>query len=160
MGVMKRDTKMKIDGHLTESKLGELLTYVYGENNVVGQYKLDKYKIDFYIKPTNTFVEFDGFRHFNCYATITRDKLVEKLIHESEAHLIRVPYFIQAKTVLQLLKSSKAIEQDYPDGFISPKALKPRDFSRKGHNVFVDFLQNLPACSRSQIIETLELCDF
>jgi hypothetical protein len=42
---------------LTESKLGELLTHLYGKTDVKAQYKLEKYKIDFYVESINTYFE-------------------------------------------------------------------------------------------------------
>jgi very-short-patch-repair endonuclease len=146
---------MVINGHLTELKLGELLTHLYGENNVKAQYKLEKYKIDFYVEPINTYFEFDGFRHFTCHSTIVRDNLVGKIIEKQGAKLVRVPYFIQANTVLTMLSRDDTIVQDYKDGFISPKALKPRDFSRYGHVVFLKIFESLPSFSKEQILETL-----
>jgi hypothetical protein len=53
----KRVVNMVINGHLTESKLGELLTHLYGKTDVKAQYKLEKYKIDFYVESINTYFE-------------------------------------------------------------------------------------------------------
>lgn len=151
---MSKETQtLKIDGFLTEAKLGVFLEELFGTENVKRQYTLKpyRYRIDFaVIRPgkKTILIEYDGDRHFTDYDVIKRDEAVNKVYIEElmDTHeFIRIPYFIQLTTATfkwffkNCYEGSLQIIQDYPHGFIDSKIL-PNHFHLLGDKYYVTYI--------------------
>lgn len=134
--------------YLTESLLGVFLSErfnpnyendrVLKESNIRGRY-------DYIFYEEKLIVEFDGYRHFNSAKQIMSDKAKNKVANELGFRLIRIPYFVQFDSeVIDYyfgdLFSNKEAFNNYPHGFIDPKAMMPADYCGLGQKEFLKFL--------------------
>lgn len=128
--------------YLTESRLGHLLS---AQTEVVPQFKLERYRVDFILPRQNVLLEFDGFRHYQDPAVIERDSKVNAIAEGEGYTLIRIPYFVQwCSSVAKRVGLRGPIRPSYPHGFIDPKALLPAAFCLRGLTRFQWDLQQFP----------------
>lgn len=139
---------MKTD-YLTESLLGIFLSErlnsnyendrVLKESNIRGRYDYIFYK-------EKLIVEFDGYRHFSSAKQIMSDKCKNEIASNLGFKLIRIPYFVQLdREVIEFyfkdILSNKQTFNNYPHGFIDPKAMLPADFCELGQKEFIKFMR-------------------
>lgn len=139
-----------INDYLTESLLGSFLSErlsntfendrVLKESNIRGRYDFISYK-------EKLILEFDGYRHFSSAKQIISDENKDKIADDLGFLLIRIPYFVQLDSeVIEYyfkdLIQNKEKFNNYPHGFIDPKAMLPADFCELGQIKFLEFLEN------------------
>lgn len=143
-----------IKNYLTENLLYLFLKQRYAKT-IIRQYKIKfndrTYRVDFFLSNEYTIIEFDGYRHFNCYRNQIRDEIIKNYCKENNIKLIRIPYFIQLDTeaINYFFKDIKLNDynsfNNYLHGFIDDKALRPYDFNYAGLIIFNDILSKIPA---------------
>lgn len=152
---------IRYDGYLTEQKLGDILTDMFGEDNVTKQfkfsdvddYKLFRYDFMYTYNNINYLVEFDGRAHFNSADTIRRDEIKEQIFQNTTLDnyyqkVIRIPYFVQltnkvaSKLIPHFDEMNIEIEQNYSHGFIDKKAMLPADWTALGEVRFLKVLSD------------------
>lgn len=138
---------IKYESYLTEQKLGKLLRSIFP--TVIDQYRIDRFKVDFFIPAIRAIVEFDGYRHYTDAKCIARDKELQSIC---QFPIIRIPYWIQMDnstflwafgdkiTNKYIHNRGIVITRDYPHGFISSASTckLPADFTVAGWNKFLD----------------------
>lgn len=146
---------------LTEQKLGEVLrNEIFVNNEIISQYKIFSYKVDYVIKEYNLIVEFQGFQHFTNTKNVYNDIQRIKRLKNNGYIILQIPYFIQlTSNVLNFLFSSYTNRKDdlsnqFPHGFIHPKVTLPCDFCKLGKKRYNYFLSIFPnevkdQCERS-----------
>lgn len=138
-----------ITEYLTESLLGIFLSERFNsdyENDRILKESNIKGRYDYIFYKDKLIVEFDGYRHFNSSKQILSDKNKNKIAEELKFKLIRIPYFVQLDSeVIEYffgsIISNKEIFNNFPHGFIDPKAMLPADFCELGQNEFTNFLR-------------------
>lgn len=155
-----------IKNYLTENLLYLFLKQRYAKT-IIRQYKIKVnnkiYKVDFFLSDVNTVIEFDGYRHFNCYKNQIRDEIINNYCDENKIRLIRIPYFIQLdeEMIKYFFNDIKLINYTifnrYPHGFIDNNALRPYDFNLFGYKIYNDILNSIPINIKEQIISTYHM---
>lgn len=137
--------KYTIIDYLTENKLKELLTSVYINIQSNVNVPNTKMRWDFLIN-NNTIVEFDGDSHYCNIDVIRRDTLKDNIAKSLNYNTIRIPYFIQLnnQSFFYYFKKSIDIIQNYPHGFINPKATLPASYCEMGIQRFINEIKLLP----------------
>jgi very-short-patch-repair endonuclease len=126
--------------YLTESLLGVFLSERLNSNyendrvlkgsNIRGRYDYIFYK-------EKLIIEFDGYKHFSSSKQIMSDKCKNEISFNLGFKLIRIPYFVQLDNeVIKFffkdeIKNTKTFN-NYPHGFIDPKAMLPSDYCELG----------------------------
>ncbi len=166
--------------YLTEELLGTILRTI-PDATVEGQWALPntRFKYDYKVttKDYTYFVEFDGYGHFTCPKTITRDSHKDEMlldfIHSLEPineedtdacsydeyisdkyKIIRIPYFVQLDdTMLEYYFEGTDITvgYKYPHGFIDSNAKTPDYFCYQGILKYKSVLNSLPKWVREDI---------
>jgi hypothetical protein len=146
--------------YLTESLLGVFLSErisnnfendrVLKESNIRGRY-------DYIFYDHKLIFEFDGYRHFNSSKQIISDKIKNKKANDLGFKLIRIPYFVQLDSEVIGYYFGDLIENkdkfnDYPHGFIDPKAMLPSDFCELGQIEFTNFLESTKETDFNKLI--------
>lgn len=156
--------------YLIEEKLYPILNSIYGNENVVRQYRLENKKIVDYMCSSdnkNVVVEFDGWQHYTQQKVIQRDSDVDTLLASKGIEIIHVPYWLQIETVLPVLfgidnfdKSTVCgIFNDYKNGFNDSKCIHPHDYNINGWKRFINELNRLPIDIRNGVISTFNVDD-
>jgi len=148
------------DQYLTEKLLGVFLNERFANYKIIPQYKINRFKIDYFIIELNTAIEFNGYRHYNSTQNIIRDEKVDKICKDKKIKLINIPYFAQLDNVMityffkDLPISNYKDFNLYPHGFIDPKALRPYDFCVEGLLRFKYELNTFPSDVSEKILKT------
>ena len=145
---------------LTESKLVEALSSVYGEHDVSTQKKFTFGKrwirVDCCIESTRQVYEFQGGQHYTNRVNIYNDENRRKNLKAAGYEMVDVPYFIQLSPgVLEVLGLPSDIPvPQFPSGFISPRAELPAQFPEPGLHRFEQDLKRFPS-EKESIRESL-----
>lgn len=145
---------VEVKGYLTESKLGDTLREIFGENNVISQVSVKgtKLRIDFKVIYDNKelYVEFNGDSHYRDVEVIRRD--FEKT--KTFPNLVSIPYWVQLDALTfkyyfghlfnNDIDLNCIIKTDFPHGFISEKCVLPSYFCELGISRFLSEFNNLP----------------
>jgi len=132
--------QIKIDGFLLESKLGDLLRFVYGADDIQSQYSIGRYRFDFLVKSKKLLVEFDGDKHYTDIKTIFRDDIKNRLAVDGGFGIVRIPYFLQLTSELfnGMFNEELLIEQNFSHGFIDCNAVLPASYCMIGREKFLN----------------------
>ena len=154
-----------INNYLTEELLGKFLIERFINEKIYKQYKIDKFKVDYFLESTNLVVEFNGYRHYSETKNIERDNKVLNSCKLKNINIIFIPYFVQLdSTIIKYYFEQYGILNfdnfnSYPHGFIDNKAMRPIDYCFKGLVRYFSELQKLPLVVSNQIKNTDELKD-
>jgi len=157
---------IEITDYLTEDGLAKILEKICLETGNVfinRQVKIPPlnrmpFDIELLWLGKKTFVEFDGYYHYQDAKTIYNDELKNNIIEENKYDLIRIPYWVQLDTesFKHYFNFDYEIKTSFPHGFIDSKALLPASFCRLGFLRFEKELEVLSATSIPQkVIDSL-----
>lgn len=154
--------------YLTEKSLGNILRDVFGPAAVQTQYKVGKFKADYFVrgaghKGHGAAVEFDGYRHYNNTDNVLRDTHFNNECSYQGIEAIRIPYFVQYDVIMPYyfgigyrpVCSGAA----YPCGFIDTNTLHPRDFCILGLCRFILEMSAFPKTIREDVYESMNHLD-
>ena len=156
----------------TETHFGSILDNLFGQNLVKRKQllKIDGKirKPDFIIELDNpVIVEFDGWQHFTkCEQAFKDLKYDDYFSILSNYKTIRLPYFIQpTKEVIKFLfkeiirdtNFNSDFSNNFPHGFIHPKALCPGDFCFLGLFRFLKDMKSFPIEVKNQVKKSLKM---
>lgn len=162
--------KIKYESYLTEQKLGSVLKSLAKARQLTlkAQWKIGRGRCDFAlfrkdeIEPFVVY-EFDGFRHYNSYATQQADKNKDILLTNAGIRIIRIPYFLQLhEDVAHIFiptKETLIFDVNYLHGFIDKIALRPVDYNEYGLKKFLTQLQLLPQSTACAVWQSLRIND-
>ena len=156
---------------LTEAKLGDVLKIIFKDENIIHDKKLDllnhsNFRPDYLLPNRKLLVEFQGYQHFTITKIACKDIIKQKAAIASGYQLIEVPYFVQLTKNVTIKLFNEQIDKNlrklnfsnnFPHGFIHPKATLPYDYCSLGLRRFKEFLNNLPNEVRLQCHESTKL---
>jgi hypothetical protein len=153
--------EIKIDGYLTETKLGNVLNSI-SEFETIKSYKVlnTRFRYDYFIKNKNLIIEFDGDLHYRDSFVIKRDNTKDELMKNLNIKVIRIPYFVQLNNETfnfyfkDYCNESFNIIQNYPCGWKDSKIF-PASFCELGTLRFIKEFNLLPLDVQSQIKNSL-----
>ncbi len=108
------------------------------------------YRNDYY----KLIIEFDGFRHFSDPHTIINDKKRDMFYTQNNYTFIHIPYFIQLNITGvngYFYNYTQEAFNDYPHGFIDPRAMLPAQFCSLGLQNFIHIMSFLNIPERNKI---------
>lgn len=146
--------------YLTEKSLGHYLTDIF-ETPFINNQQIGRYRVDWYSPKLSIGVEFDGYRHYTDSMNQFRDRVKDCFLQSLDINVMRIPYFIQLsqETINSLLlfkgTFTKEWQQEYPHGFIDPKALLPANFNEMGVRQFIRDLNRVQLTVKREIINSL-----
>lgn len=141
---------------LSEKNLKDVLNHIFPGITISHQYRLDKFRIDYYLEFNNRKMafEFDGPTHYTQSKTQWRDIKVKNILKDMNIDLIRIPYFVQINSEnIEVFLGHEfckdnglfeiKLESEYKNGFWDKKCLLPGDFNQHGWKLFFSFYENL-----------------
>jgi hypothetical protein len=150
-----------MSAYLKESGLPDFLGALYPGYSFLFNKQIpgsgQKFRPDAYSASARLVVEFDGWQHYNSASRIKKDWQKYETCGALGLIVVRIPYFIQTCNGLVDRFPGAAevkVDQDYPHGFVDPKALLPADFCELGVKRFVDDLFNYDFAT-ADIIDSL-----
>jgi len=116
-------------------------------------------RFDYILPDQKLIIEFDGDSHFTSAKAIVNDLDKEELAQSFDYSVIRIPYFIQLDDAMINHYFGEYITHDiikfefnqYPHGFIDPKARTPGDFCELGQKRFMDTWKSIPHTVQLQL---------
>lgn len=147
--------------YLSESLMGEFLSERFNnhfENDRVLKDSNIRGRYDYIFYKEKLIVEFDGYRHFNSAKQILSDRKKNEIALRLGFELIRIPYFVQmdSEVIEFYFKehiSNRETFNNYPHGFIDPKAMLPADYCELGQKEFIKFMKNTEGTSFNKSIK-------
>lgn len=153
---------MTIKTYLNEELLGVFLqnNTVYNGEWIHNKKFYDKsYRPDYVNHHEKIVVEFDGYRHFSDFKTITNDYSKDDYITSKEYSIIRIPYFVQlnsSEIIKHYFNQNLPTFNDYPHGFINKTAMLPFDYNFLGVERYKNIIKNLPQEVVKQIFYSIK----
>ena len=154
--------KISIEGYLVQSKLESAIKQIVGDGwrgrelRVPGTKR--RWDMAYEMDRKTTVIEFDGDEHFWNSLKIKVDREKDKIAADVGYTVVRIPYWVQLTTeTLKFYFGLEAeIEQSFPHGFISKKALLPASYCELGIDRFRNEIKALPSTVRNAVIASLQ----
>lgn len=144
---------------LTEEKLGKILKELYKNDEIIYNKKMGlPFRPDYQIPSLKICFEFNGYHHFNNSQTIYKDYMKNEWCISNNWKRIEIPYFLQLnKDILSFynLNNSNDFSENFPCGFIHPKALLPGNFCYHGNERFNKIFHKLPENIKFEIFNSI-----
>ncbi|ELE9267230.1 DUF559 domain-containing protein [Enterobacter kobei] len=148
--------------YLTEQNLGDLLRDIVPELNFIHDTAVPgasnkRRRPDYRCESEKLIIEFDGDAHYCKAQRIITDREKDFDYNNLGYTVFRIPYFIQItdNIISSIFKKDIPFTQQYPHGFIDPKAVLPADFCELGIRRFLNDLEVFSEY-KNEIIESLK----
>jgi hypothetical protein len=158
---------------MTAKSLGDIAE-IFLEDKLVPEYKIQRFKIDFFSQKYKIAYEYDGPEHYCEVNHIERDMRKDVVCEEAGIHLVRWPYYFQfTKDVARWIfrekysdikydKSIKLVYNvDQENNILAPGLHKskntPANFVERGIKRFLFELDQAPESLKSQVIYSFQL---
>lgn len=151
-----------IPGYLTQAKLEEAVRALL-PNGFIGRElrvgsSMKRWDMVVRTPSGECAIEFDGYSHYTSPRVVISDEIKGEYAKSSGMNLVRIPYFVQltTETLNYFLGISASVIQDFPHGFIDPKAKLPSEFCELGVARFSQELSCLPRTVSVAITRSLK----